>query len=301
MSWPTGKGISSDTIRSQQANQGLFPLESYSTLKVSGDDRFSFLQGQVTCDMDRVSKGEALLGAHLNLKGRIEASFIAFNSEDSVLLMLPKNQTEHLLQILQKYALFANASLEICDDFLPFLGWGNDNCLSQLIYRNSSIPQICLGLLSKEQLENLAPDTPIGTEQDALAILARNGFIIAEEQQRAQYLPQELNYDMIDGISFDKGCYKGQEVVARIHFRGQVKQRCQPFAANQEIPPGASVNNDRAASCGQSINYVPPSVSSHSGYGCVLIKTSETESKTLHLEQNDEAELQLLSLPYAIT
>ena len=98
---------SATDIESNEPNGRIYLLESFSVLEISGADRFSFLQGQATCDIQRLENGEPLLGAHLNLKGRIEASFIAIAIDESVQLIMPNGQAAYLLSLLQKYALFS--------------------------------------------------------------------------------------------------------------------------------------------------------------------------------------------------
>ncbi len=285
-------------IENNTANGLLYPLASFSALEVSGPDRFSFLQGQITCDTRRLEKGESLIGAHLNLKGRIEASFIAIPTGETLQLVLPNGQAGYLLKLLQKYALFSQVQLQENQASYPFLHWTEQS--PHTSFNNPHIPAINLGIAAREQVTRIFANQNIGSENDALAILARNGLVLVEQTQRDRYLPQELNYDAIDGISFNKGCYKGQEVVARIHFKGKVKKRLAAFTTQQAVPDNAVFYNDKQQKCAELITCYQTSKNPDISFGNVLLKPPETEPKPLHLEQNDGLKLTLVSLPYAI-
>ena len=276
----------------------LYPLAMFSCLAVTGPERFRFLQGQVTCDMKRVEEGETLLGAHLNLQGRIEASFILFPQEDRVLLVLPQDQAEHLKSLFQKYILFADAQLNDAPDCLPYLTWPEktpgDNPGFELVQANN----VFINVTSVENAEAVLKQQPVGRVDEALAIMDRNGLFLVDEPHRAAYLPQELNYEQIDGISFNKGCYKGQEVVARIHFKGQVKQRLTGFHCDTPVEAGTTVVDADGKKCGEIVHQCPLGGGS---IGCALLRTGDWESKGVFLEQNDGPELRLLTPPYAIT
>ena len=275
-----------------------YPLTQFSCLAVEGPDRFSFLQGQVTCDMNRVEQGETLLGAHLNLQGRIEVAFILFAVDEQIIMLLPDNQVAHLKSLLQKYLLFANAELRDAPEWLGCLHWSDqphEHTPTFTLGQNSTLK---ITLSTAEAALSLLQDQPPCRGEDAEAVMARHGLYLVDEPHHGAYLPQELNFDLIDGISFNKGCYKGQEVVARLHFKGQVKQRLTPFHCFSPSASGTAIFNADGKKCGEIVQQSPMEGGS---IGCALIRVADWESKNLFLEQNDGPELQLLALPYAIT
>ena len=297
------KSFSIDELIANTPSNSIYPMTQWGLISITGEDRYTFLQGQATCDTKRLEQGDALLGAHLNLKGRIEISFIAFDDakQQRILLLMPLSQMEPFKQLLGKYILFAKADMEPLSDLLPCLIFGQhpvDD--TSPTYLNTSVPNLKIVLCSPEAVIELGNSLPFSTHTTAEAILARNGLYLITHQQAGLYLPQELNYDKIDGVSFNKGCYKGQEVVARIHFKGQVKQRLASYLIHKTLDKDlnkASVLDDSGSKVGEIIsNYSADNFS----MGCVLFKGSQTESKAFSLEQNDGPELQLLALPYAI-
>lgn len=294
----TPEATSGGDLQDNRPNGHLYPLDGFRMLAITGPDRFSFLQGQVTCDMDRIAQGEALLGAHLNLQGRIEAGFVIFPENDRLLLLLPVNQVDHLKALLQKYILFAQAEFAAADDLLPYLYWAKTETDEDQGYQLPNSSNVYLHYGDQALVAALLPKHPIGTEDHALAIMDRNGFLLIDDSMRGKFLPQELNYDQIDGISFNKGCYKGQEVVARIHFKGQVKQRLQCFSCAADIAVGSPLVDDNNNKVGEVVHSIAFNKGS---IGCILCKVSLSESISPCLEQNDGPELKLLTLPYAIT
>lgn len=279
-------------------NGFVYPLTRFTCLAVEGPDRFNFLQGQVTCDMKRVEQGEALLGAHLNLQGRIEAAFILFPLNEQIVILIPDDQADHLKSLLEKYLMFAKAELKAAPEWLGCLCWSEQSHAGDHSFAPTPIPHLQFKLLPTDTAASLLQDNPIGIDEEAFAIMARYGFFIVDGAHRGTYLPQEINYDRVDGISFNKGCYKGQEVVARLHFKGQVKQRLTPFHCPAPTADAGRVVNADNQKCGE---IVQQSTIEGGSSGCALIKVADWESKSLFLEQNDGPELQLLPLPYAIT
>ncbi len=276
----------------------LYPLAMFSCLAIEGPERFKFLQGQVTCDIKRVEEGEIMLGAHLNLQGRIEASFILFPREDRVLLVLPEDQADHLKSLFQKYILFANAELNDAPDYLPYLIWPQKTPDEDPGFELVQANNVFINVTPTENAEALLTRHDVGRVDEALAIMDRNGLFLVDQSHRAAFLPQELNYEQIDGISFNKGCYKGQEVVARIHFKGQVKQRLTGFHCDTPTESGTVIVDANGKKCGEIVHQCPLEGGS---IGCALLKVADWESKSVFLEQNDGPELRLLTPPYAIT
>ncbi|MDX1694972.1 MAG: hypothetical protein R3208_14495 [Ketobacteraceae bacterium] len=287
-----------DDLLQNRPSSLLYPLAQFSCLAIEGPERFSFLQGQVTCDMKRVEEGEPLLGAHLNLQGRIEAGFILFPAEDRILMLIPTEQVPHLKPLLQKYLLFAKAELSEADDILAYLDWPASPAGNAAGFELAQSNNLFVRLVPVADTESLLKKAQVARQEEALAVLHRNGLFLVDEPHRGAFLPQELNYDQMDGISFNKGCYKGQEVVARIHFKGQVKQRLTAFHCASPCEAGSAVLNAEGKKCGEILHQSPIA---HGSIGCALIKTADWESKRLFLEQNDGPELQLLPPPYAIT
>lgn len=276
------------------------PLSGYECLAISGTDRVTFLQGQITNNCEPLTEGSPLLGAHLNLKGRVEASFIAFPSGDTVYLLCPDQQAQHLKALLDKYAAFSQVTLSVTVanvaltwqtgsfDYPPAATTEKQSD-TQAIGHYAINSALTLSLISTETVSDIK-DTNL-----ANALLIRSGFYLVDTTQQGKWLPQELNYDKINGISFNKGCYKGQEVVARLHFKGKVKQRLMCLATspdnvvNDPIVASATLHNETVFETSNTTIYAVVSRSFDDA-------TADPEGDT-----NKPANPRVISLPYAIT
>ena len=298
-------------------------INSLEILRVSGDDAETFLQGQTTCDFHDVTAGQWRLGAHCNAKGRIQASFRALRQDGDFLLLLPRGQGEPTRAALGKYALFSKVELKLDTDLQPLALLGPDAArLSETLLGCAPEQDACLtgtygpvlGLRENAFLALIPGDrTPeLVTALDAaqVRLAGDNTWWLAEMQagiaqvpaeQSEQWIPQEINYDLVNGVSFRKGCYKGQEIVARIHYRGQTKVRVRLLEienANAAIP-GARILNDNGDGVGTLLQTAY--VNERTVLGLAVLKTDASESESLQLEPKDDCRIRLLPMPYAIT
>ena len=157
----------------------MFKFLEQSTLQVSGKDAFSFLQGQLTCDMREVTT-ENHYAALCNNKGRVIASLEIRKDNNNFLLTSPKDMISIVFKTLEKYAQFSDVILQ----------------------------EINLNLPAKNLLLSI---------QQKTAVILPN---ISE-----LFTPHELNYQNLNFISFNKGCYRGQEIVARMQYLGKLKKQ----------------------------------------------------------------------------
>ncbi len=310
------------------ATEYLSCLTEFETLSITGSDRLTFLQGQMTCDFTAI-EGKLLLGANCNLKGRASATFYAIDNaaDETTQLILPVGQATFLKELLDKYALFSKAELSAENTDHVIIGLIGEKSLAitglSSLDSNQST-NIAQGNISRVNDTNLflcVVSTTLAQQWfDAISEGSNtsNNLTITQQNTWTQqqiasgiphvttdsqdlFIPQELNYDLINGISFTKGCYKGQEIIARLHYRGSYKQRTCRFQCETDIEPkpGTSIyreNTDQP--CGQVIQ----STTTNSGVELLaVIKVKALESEPLHLEQKDGPILHGLTLPYAIT
>ena len=300
-------------------------LDKVALIKAEGEDAESFLQGQTTCDFSAISQQQPKLGAHLNVKGRAQCTFVAFKVENSFYLLLPADQLEPTLAALSKYAVFSKVSLSSCQDYLVigFGGEGIEQCMEFLFECCPEPGKLAItaqgAVMHVQQLGYLAvveanQQQSIFTQlqQQPLTLCGDNGWVLHRINSGAPlisaalselWIPQELNYELIDGVSFDKGCYKGQEIVARIHYRGQPKVRTQILSIETATAGDETVNlGDKISGEGQTGSIVEIArVNKNTLKVLSTLKTTVSESEKLKLEQNDESQIRMLPLPYAIT
>ncbi len=284
-------------------------LSRFGLIKVEGEDAEKFLQGQVTCDMAQVSAGQPKLGAHCNVKGRAQATFVAAFVDGCYYLILSSDQVEPTLAALNKFALFSKASLSVSQDYL-IMGFGGDINQSDYSHVTGNAAMLALdcgiliGLIAPQQVNPLLSDL----EQTSVHLVGDNawqlhlvnmGVVFIVASQSEQWIPQEINYDLIEGISFKKGCYKGQEIIARIHYRGKTKVR----VAALEISGCETVNvGDKVISdSGTGTIVCAAQVDKNTFRVLCTSKIDQPESQILTLEQNADCQIRPVSLPYAIT
>ncbi len=303
-------------------------LTEFETLNITGPDRLTFLQGQMTCDFTTIG-GKLLIGANCNLKGRASATFYAIDNtaNETTQLILPTGQATYLKGLLDKYALFSKAELSAENEEQVVIGLIGEQSLAitgiASLESNQSVniaqgnvsrvndTNLFLCIINTELAQQWINAISENTTTDKSLVIAHQN--IWNQQQIASgishvtttcqdlFIPQELNYDLIDGISFTKGCYKGQEIIARLHYRGSYKQRTCRFQCktDAEPMPGTSIyskNTDQP--CGQ----VVQSCSTNDGIELLAVmKIKMLESETLHLDQKDGPIIHGLTLPYAIT
>ncbi|OUR93806.1 hypothetical protein A9Q81_15155 [Gammaproteobacteria bacterium 42_54_T18] len=303
-------------------------LTGFETLNITGPDRLTFLQGQMTCDFTTI-ESKLLLGANCNLKGRASATFYAIDNaaNETTQLILPTGQAAYLKKLLDKYALFSKAELSAENTDQVVIGLIGERSLAitgiSSLESNQSM-DIAQGNVSRVNNTNLflcVISTTLAQQwfdvisadssaYENLVITHHNtwnqqqivsGISHVTTHSQDLFIPQELNYDLIEGISFTKGCYIGQEIIARLHYRGSYKQRACRFQCKTDVEPkpGTPIYGENSEQpCGQVIQ----SAAANEGIELLaVIKVKMLESETFHLEQKDGPILHGLTLPYAIT
>lgn len=243
-------------------------LNHYELLEVQGTDSERFLQGQLSCDVREVSMDSARWGTYNNAKGRMHASFLTSAAPDveaGYHLRMATDVATHCREVLAKYIVFSKAEIQsLSDEWLVF-GITGSNAKAALetaletaltgslkgdLSVHSSSGWQCLVL--SEQLgvyELHVPADQASAVWDKLCDVAQitnsnrwdkalieMGMAEVRAENLETLIPQMMNFDLNGGINFKKGCYTGQEVIARLHYRGEAKQRLFRIAG-----PGASL------------------------------------------------------------
>ena len=228
-------------------------------IRVTGEDAAKFLQGQLTQDVMLLGLSEARLAAFCNAKGRMQASFIVFKrSAEEILLVCSRDLLAVTLKRLSMFVMRSKARLtDATDDFmLHGLAGGAIKKIAKEEY--STWDKVDFDAAS---LVILYPGAgvaralwcaPVGTsvpEAEPLALVdwhwlsVQSGIAMISQPIYEAFVPQMLNYESVGGVNFKKGCYPGQEIVARSQFRGTLKRRAYlvhsvantPLVAGQEV------------------------------------------------------------------
>ena len=226
-------------------------LERETLLHISGPDTLKFLQGQTTCDTDKIDDSHALLGAYCTPQGRMACDFLlAQVAQDHFVLRMRRDIVEQSAATFGKYIVFSKAELDSANSDWQCLACWGENARDVLATVFSTLPDEQLGsshgenfvviqldqagqqfecyLNSAAQPDLLAQLTaalPVAGESLWQALQITSGIGRIEAATVEQFIPQMLNFDITGHVNFNKGCYTGQEVVARMHYRGKPKRR----------------------------------------------------------------------------
>ena len=288
-------------------------------ISIAGPDALTFLQGQMTCDVREVTPTEFRLGAWCSAKGRVQTSFWLAQAWDQYLLIMDRSLIESIQSALKKYILFSKASMTVRTDLIS-LGWVGkaDEMLQQLelsapeskqSVSNENSCVINLGnryliLTPQELAEKLWRLSAKKLGNNSWKLLdIRAGIPQIELKTKDLFLPQNLNFDLIDGVNFKKGCYIGQEIVARLHWKGQAKNRAMHFVTSAlSLEPGNllhDVNVEGVA--GRALGEViSRAVNENNELEFLLNVRLDQVQNTLTISENPSATAGLLTLPYAI-
>ncbi len=280
-------------------------LSNLGLIKVTGDDAETFLQGQFTNDVRQVTNKNSQLSAMCSPKGRVIVNFRLFKRDNAYYLLLPKDSLAASLKRLQMYVLRSKVKLENASDNLYPIGIIGST--ENLTNENSTIlkvadtqPRSIIITDTPEKFVDCGEKMSNESEWQRLDILAGLPQIVAATKEA--FVPQMLNYDILGGISFKKGCYTGQEVVARMQYLGKLKRRMYlaKIQTAQLPQPGDAlyISSDE-----QNVGKIVNASFDINGSAIVLavIKIAQAETDEIHWQSQQGESLQLLDLPYSLT
>ncbi len=296
-------------------------LSHEGVLAVRGADAGKFLQGQLTCNINYLSDTQASLGARCTQKGRMQSSFRIVLEGDGVLLAMAGELLEPQLADLKKYAVFSKSKLT--DESASWVRFGLDHgdaALSSLglelpaetdsVARHEGLIAI---RVSPNRAELWVPtdqaDSIKGKLSAQLSEGELNQWLLGQiragigqvmPSTRELFIPQMLNLQAVGGVSFKKGCYTGQEIVARMQYLGKLKRRLYRVQLDaSELPePGTPLF---APSHGSSIGEVVLAARTEKNIELLAVLQAEAaEAGDLHLGTAEGPALHLLDLPYEL-
>lgn len=227
--------ISMDTSSSTSAAYA--PLPQLGVLTISGEDALGFLQNLLTNDVNALDINQSQLSGFCNAKGRLFATFILIRRQDYYQMVLPRSMCSLLQQRLAMYVLRSNVTVSDDTEFFALFSISNSDLnpieslmLSadnyQLLLNNSQylciIPKAELDTIIST-MDSLGWQVASEISWNLAAISA--GLPSVELETKEKFTPQQVNFDLVDGVNFKKGCYPGQEVVARLHYLGTPSRR----------------------------------------------------------------------------
>jgi len=294
-----------------QGDDILSPLLHQGLISVKGPDAARFLQGQITCDVLQVAIGESTHGARCNAKGRMLASFVLFHAEDQhFLLQLHRSLIAPLINELTKYAVFFKVELTDISDHHCLLGIAGASVektgLTDAVYQYRLVDGRKILIVAAEKTPSVWEALrdalkPVGTELWQLMDI-RSGLGHVEVGTADLFIPQMLNFQAIGAISFKKGCYTGQEVVARMKYLGKLKRRMYrirvPVSADRLLPGMPCYLRGQNQSVG---NIVSTAHCDAERLEVLVVLTKEAaESDDLVMGSQQYPIVEKLSIPYEI-
>lgn len=221
-------------------------------LQITGNDAVKFLQGQTTCDFTTLTPEQSLFGAICNIKGRVITNFYAVQHEEKMLLIMSRDLVELTHQHLKKYAVFFKADMVDVSEqyslnfaFLAeplaapsesyFITEQHDEHLCVSISHSPFSHYLCVSPITQTSAslaESLSTKTgaDIAVADELAGISILNGQPLINAEASEKFIPQMLNMQLTQGVNFKKGCYAGQEIVARMQYRGNLKKRAYLFS-----------------------------------------------------------------------
>ena len=314
-------------LRATAQGDVLVDLSPLSILRAHGEDAQSFLQGQFSNDIRQVSETRSQLSAYCNPKGRMLAILRVFRIGEAYCLQLPDALAETTLKRLRMFVMRAKVKIDLADDELLRVGLSGPNAERLVIAALGAAPAVvddCFSLndvmvlrvpgpharfeflAAPERMLALwtqfaAQATPAGAAAWAwLDIMAGIPTILPATVE--EFVPQMTNLDLVGGVSFTKGCYPGQEIVARMHYLGRLKQRMLRAHVETTEPPLPGTPVFAPDLPGQSTGSVlDAQPSPDGGYDLLaVVHLSSLATDALHLASTDGVRLVRKDLPYSL-
>ena len=304
------------------------PLTDLGLIAVAGDDAAHFLHNQLTNDVEHLGLAEARLAGYCSPKGRLLATFVMWRSAEAVLLQLPRQIQGAIQKRLQMFVLRSKAKLTDATASYVVLGLAGPAAATVLQQWFAALPLAPYAKVESDQgtLIRMAdvsgrpryqwitaadvarqawPDLvralrPVGTPVWRLTEI-HAGIPQITQATQERFVPQMVNFEAIGGVNFKKGCYPGQEIVARSQYLGKLKRRTMLASiGSASVQAGMEVFSsiDPDQPCGMLVNAEPSSVDQTD---CLVeIKTASIDAGTVHLGSASGPVLQFRPLPYAL-
>lgn len=302
----------------------LVPLTHLSRLRADGEDAATFLHNLLTNDVKGLPADGLRLGGFCTAKGRLLAAFTYWRDGDATVLQLPRALAEAMRRKLSMYILRAKATLTDTSDAMPALGLAGSGAEAALqaaglpvppgVMTRQAVDGTSVLRLAADRFELVVPPERLDAVWTALAAHAtpagspawrrfdiRDGLVSIWPATQEAFVPQMVNFELTGGVSFKKGCYPGQEIVARTQYLGKLKRRMYRASADCPPPPAGTAvygSDTQDQACGAVVDAV-----ARPDGGCELlavVQMSSTEAGPVRVGATDGPALTLLDLPYPL-
>jgi hypothetical protein len=301
-------------------------LASLALISFTGADVRAFLHSQLTCDVEALGPEMSTYGSYCTPKGRILATFLLWRSGDDYFMQLPAALREPVQKRLSMFILRSKVKAADATGEWVLLGVSGPSAAALARIVSGTAPAAVHGVthgkdatvirLPGERFELIVPAAQAQSVKELLAHQAEvtepqhwdwldihAGIPVVTPATREAFVPQMANLDLIGGVSFTKGCYPGQEIVARMHYRGTLKQRMYLASVTDGEPPqpGDKLYSPQTGSqsCGMIVNAAP---APEGGTDVLAVmQIAAADGGDIHLGAPDGPALELRPLPYKLT
>ena len=284
-------------------------LPEYGFLGIAGKDAIKFFQGYTTCQLNDLDSQWSGIGATCNLKGRMLASYrLVSNANGLLLIRMDRRLVEPMIEFLKKYIVFSKATLENLSDQYMCYGQIRNTTNSKLSeeglvscpagkdqwIETDKGPVVCINpgaeqdttnesercelWLDSTRLSEASPTEPTSDAELWHHAEIEQGLAWVTAETSEEYIPQMFNYDKINAINFEKGCYLGQEIVARMQYRGAVKKKLHRGSITDKHLIGENILDPNGRSAGTIV----------SNSNTLILAVIQTQSKTKDQSLDDD-------------
>ena len=246
-------------------------------IKVAGTDAEKFLQGQFSNDISSIKEDSYQFSSYSTNQGKVISLLRIIKDQDSFLLLLTTDISEYFMSKLSMYVLMSKVEIEIMSNYKVYglSGTASTETIKNNNYENSVFEKEDCYILNNTS-ERVSSAIVIHKSNDKLDSLPRfftsmsfsslefntnkladmmRGFLRIDMTTKEKYIPQVLNMEILNGISYKKGCYTGQEIVARTHYLGKIKKRIFSIETESEsMKYGDVIHNVDSESIGEVIS-----------------------------------------------
>ena len=257
-------GHPADELAATRAGTVLVPLDHLALFECTGEDATSFLHNQLTSDVNHLDAGTAQHSSWCTHKGRMQASFILYRQGADYRALLSADLLDSTLKQLQRYVLRAKARLRDLSNEQIAIGVSGPQAGESLRAAGLTVPEAPMTTLDAgtgttirldaQRFIVIADAAAAPALYDRLAGVAHPagvpvwhwldieaGIVLVTADTKEEFVPQMVNFDKIGGVSFHKGCYPGQEVVARAQYLGKIKRHLYQIRTNGPMVAGGSL------------------------------------------------------------
>lgn len=320
-------GPSSAAVRLAAENSVVVPLANFGLIRASGEDAASFLHNLVSNDVKKLAENAAQWNSLNSPKGRMIASLLIWREGTDLVIALPRDLHQAVLKKLSMYVLRAKVKLVDASGDYALFGLAGNAAPSALEAAGLTAPARPMetALTPAGRVVRLGADLLLAAVPVAAAsavwlklgeaglsacgtsgwtwLMIRDGLPLITQPIQEEFVAQMLNFELIGGVSFNKGCYPGQEIVARTQYLGKLKKRMYRlhFDGSETLTVGSDIFAPDFGD--QSIGKVVLAAPSPQGgqEALAVLQSSSAEAGELHCGAPDGAAATLLPLPYPLS